>query len=891
MKKLIVLDGNSIMFRAYYATAAMGNLMQTRSGLCTNAIYGFVNMISHIIKTESPDNIFVAFDKGKKTFRHQDFASYKGTRKPTPSEFLMQIPYIMEFLDVVDIKHLALDDYEADDIVGSIATKFKNDFDEVMVVSGDKDLLQLAHDNIHVYLTKKGLSDLDCYTEDNFKEKMGIESSQLVDYKGLLGDSSDNLPGVTGIGPKTAVSLLESYHSLEGIYDHIDELKGKVKENLQRDKEVALKCKFLATLYTTIELDYTLESTKLNNPDLNKLRTFFEKIEFNSFIKRINDFLVVSKDSQSPIIDNTKEVFINSSVEYLNSQSELLINDLEKESIVLVDVAVGGENYHKENILGFSFVINNHGYFIKTDDLSLSNVLDILCTKDFSIYTIDSKKLYVCLNRLNYNLKLVNFDLVLASYIDNPSNGSSDIKDIYDKYLPNNVKYHNEVFKKKTTSLIPSYEELAEYFITRVSYLASYKKIIDEKLKEASLSSLLYDIEIPLAKVLSSMEISGFMIDKDRLKEIGQIVQDKMNELESSIYDIAGEKFNISSPKQLGEIIFDKLRLGKGKKNKTGYQTGADVLEKLVNVSPLPGKVLEYRKYSKIYNTYIVGLLDVCFDDNKVHTIFKQALTLTGRLSSVEPNIQNIPIRNEDGRVIRSAFIPSFKGGQLVSADYSQIELRILSHEANCKNMLDAFNSGVDLHSSTAAKIYQKNLDEVTKNERRMAKAVNFGIVYGMSSWGLAEELKISVTDAQTFIDKYFAIYPEITEYLDKVISFARINGYTTTMFNRRRYMPEINSSQKALREFAERTAKNAPIQGAAADIIKIAMINVYNKFNSLGLKSKLIAQVHDELVCDVHPDEVEAVKQILKETMEAVASLKVKLNAEVSFGYNWDMK
>ena len=677
MKKIIILDGNSVMFRAYYATAYTGNLMQARSGLYTNAIYGFVNMIQHILQTKDLTNIFVAFDKGKKTLRHQTYSEYKSGRSATPEEFLMQIPYIKEYLDVLGIKHLELDDYEADDIVGSMAYLAKDKFDEVMVVSGDKDLLQLAKGNIHVYLTKKGLTDLECYTEENFKSLMGIESYQMVDYKGLIGDNSDNLPGVPGVGPKTAAKLLEQYGSLEGIINNLDNLSGKLKENISTYKEQALRSKTLATLYLDVDLGYSVEDTLYVEPSKLELRKFYEKVEFKSFIKKLGE-----------IEEEATKSSVNVSLEYYYNNIDLLIKDLRNVDECYFDVEVAKENYHKESVLGISVVVNNHGHFIEKDNIINDVLVEELSKK--KLYTIDVKKSYVSLKRLGINLNNFVFDLGLAAYIVNPSYAASDIKSIYSHFIETNLSFSEEVYGKNTKFMIPSLDVYGKYSIDKVGYIKDCKKEIDSVLT-AEQNKLLYEVEIPLALVLGDMELSGFRVSKNRLNEIGEFVLSEINRLEKEIYELCGFEFNIASPKQLGEVLFERLAIAKGKKNKTGYVTNAETLEKLALIHPVPKKVLEYRKYSKLYSTYVVGLLEEIYEDEKVHTIFKQSLTLTGRLSSVEPNIQNIPIRTEDGRLIRSAFIPS-DDSILVSADYSQIELRILAHVSKCKHMIEALS-------------------------------------------------------------------------------------------------------------------------------------------------------------------------------------------------------
>lgn len=882
MKKMIILDGNSIMFRAYYATAYTGNLMQARNGLYTNAIYGFVNMINHIVTTPDMTNIFVAFDKGKKTLRHQAYADYKGGRKKTPEEFLMQIPYIKKYLDIRDIKHLELDDYEADDIVGSMAVKASPYFDEVMVVSGDKDLLQLAKGNIHVYLTKKGITDLQEFTEDNFPELMGFESKHMTDYKGLLGDLSDNLPGIPGIGEKTAIKLINEYGTVENLVEHRNELTGALKTKVENGYESGLKSKKLATLYLDVDLGINIEDTVYHEPKYEDLRSFYESVDFVSFIKKLDS----SNKESNEEPEEKKEIKLDLNYHY--NEIDKLKEDINNSDHLLIEVELTGENYHKEEVLGFGIVCGKEAHYI--DAAYIKEVKDLL--ENSHIYTIDAKKLYCCLKKYDIELKYLDFDLLLSSYIVNPSYSTSDIKSIYDHFLATDLPFLDEIYGKKTIYQIPLETIYGKYAIDKASYLDLAKKEIDNILKEHDQISLYYDIELKLARVLGDMEIAGFKVNPKRLEEIGEEFNNKAKELEQEIYKLCGEEFNISSPKQLGVMLFEKLMIGKGKKNKTGYSTSAEELEKLALIHPVPRLVLEYRKYTKLYSTYVVGLTsEISKADGKVHTIFKQALTLTGRLSSTEPNIQNIPVRTEEGRLIRSAFVSSHDDGLLVSADYSQIELRVLSSLASAEHMITSFNAGEDLHASTASKIFGVPLDSVTKEQRRMAKAVNFGIVYGMSSWGLSEEIHISPQEASSFINRYFEIYPEIKDYLDNVVANTKRDGYTLTMFNRRRYIPEINSTNGALRQFGERTSKNAPIQGSAADIIKLAMIAVDKKLKENKLESKMIAQVHDELIIDTVKGEEEIVKKILKETMESVVNLKVKLSVSLATGTNWDMK
>lgn len=884
MKKAILLDGNSIMFRAYYATAYTGNLMKTSNNLYTNAVYGFINMMNKILTIPDVTHIFVAFDKGKKTFRHQSYADYKGGRKPMPEEFAMQIPYIKEYLDILNIKRLETDDYEADDLIGTVSKRIKDTFDEVVVISGDKDLLQLVDGNVKVCLTKKGITDLEEYNENNFKELMGFYPYQVTDYKGLTGDSSDNLPGISGVGPKTAIKLLEEYKTLENIIDNVDSLKGKLATVVKEEANIGLRSKKLATLEKDALIDITEDDILLKEKDLSKLRNFFEKLEFKSFISKM-DFTTSDKKEE------TKKVEVKE-ISYIINDLNALKSSLKNNNQIMMEVELDGENYHKSQIIGVGFVINNEGYYIDRNYLYDEELTHLLENEDLSIYTVDAKKTYVSLKYIGINLKNISFDINLASYVINPSNVTSDIKTTIENFIPTNLPYHEEVYGKKTIYVIPEEEIIAKYAIDKCNIITSFKAEIDRLLKENNQEDLLYKIELPLSIILGDVEKNGFKVNTKKLEEVGTYFSEKMKINEQEIFKLVGHEFNVASPKQLGVVLFEELCLGKGKKTKTGYSTTAEVLEELAKYHPVPHLVLEYRKYAKLYSTYVVGLLqEVNSIDQKVHTIFKQALTQTGRLSSTEPNIQNIPVRTEEGRIIRSVFIPTDENSILVSADYSQIELRILAHASKCQAMIDTFNSGVDLHSSTASKIYGISIDNVTKDMRRMAKAVNFGIVYGMSDWGLSEELHISPKEASIFSAKYFEVFPEVKPYLDSCIEECKKLGYTTTLFNRRRYMRDINSSNVALRKFSERASMNAPIQGTAADIMKISMINVANMLKENNLKAKIVAQVHDELIIDCPKEELNTLKELLKSTMENAIKLDVNLDVDVEYGDNWDLK
>lgn len=888
MKRLVLIDGNNLMFRAYYATAYTGNLMMTSSGLYTNALFGFANMLNKIVKELTPDYIFIAFDKGKKTFRHQMYNEYKSGRAHMPEELAMQIPLVKEYVNLLGIKQYECSEFEADDLVGSCADKFKNQVDDVIVISQDKDLLQLVEEKISVAQPKSGTSELVFYTPINFKELLGINHYQMVDYKGLIGDSSDNLPGVSGIGPKTAQKLLDEYSTLEDIFINIDNIKGKIKEKLMQEKDVALRTKMLATLVRNVELDFELDDLKYKKPNYDELRKFYEKVEFSSFIKKMNSDDYESKNDS---LDNENKKYVYNNEYYVNNLSkfkEIIAN--QKNDNIMLELEIDGENYHKSNLLGVSLLIDEVGFYFEKELLE-NEILKLFFSKSHSYFSIDTKKVKCVMKKEGFELNNFNFDLILGIYILNPSYPTQDLHNIFNMFFNCDLPYFDDIYGKKSVYQIPSIDSLAKYSIDKCFYLDKSVNFINQKLEEFNQKSLFYDIELPLASVLAKIEMNGFKVDKNRLEEIGIELKFLIEELEKEIYMLVGHSFNIASPKQLGVVLFEELALSKGKKTKTGYSTSADVLEKLASKHKVVRKILEFRKYSKLYSTYVVGLISELHFDFKVRTTFKQALTLTGRLSSTEPNIQNIPVRTEDGRLIRSAFISSFEDGELVSADYSQIELRILASNSKCKEMLKAFNEGIDLHSSTASKIYDLPENFIQKDMRRIAKAVNFGIVYGMSDWGLAEELHISPIEAKNFIDRYYEAYPEIKEYLEKTVEDAKKDGYTSTIFNRRRYMPDINSANHTVREFAKRTAMNAPIQGSAADIIKLAMIEVDKEIAKRKLESKIVAQVHDELIIDCKKEEVEKIKILLKDVMENVANLDVKLEVSIESGKTWDLK
>lgn len=875
MNKVLLIDGNSLMFRAYYATAYTGNLMQSKSGLYTNAIFGFVNMIQKLVNSDV-DKVFVAFDAGKQTFRHKQFDDYKGGRKPMPEEFKMQIPYIKQYLDIMNIKHFECLDYEADDLVCAYAELANNEENEVYIVSGDKDLLQLAKGNITVCLTKKGITELEEYTESNFKEKMGFYSYQVPDYKGLVGDSSDNLPGIKGIGEKTALKLLDQYNSLENIIENVNELKGKVHDVILENKEVGLMCKMLATLKSGFELPYTLDEIKVVKPDYLKLIDFFKQLDFYSMLKKIEKEVASVKDEKEEVKEEKLDIIIADE----NFDFSIL-----KDSFILCETFK--ENYYNDSILGISIVSDDLSkkIFIKENNLFKNKSLINYLESDYRKITFDYKRLYVVLKMNGVKLKNVVFDVLLAAYLINPSFVSDDLKIVLEHFEDTNLNYDENVYGYKSKAKEPEVEIMANHSINKCLAINKIMPKIIEEINNLK-QEFIFSIELQLSSILGDMEINGLKVDRNTLKSVGEQLSIKQKEVEQKIYEISGEEFNINSVKKLGEILFEKLSLPSGKKNKTGFSTSSEVLEKLAPNFEIARLVLEYRAISKIINTYVNGLEEVMNEQDYVHPLYKQAYTQTGRLSSINPNIQNMPVRSEMGQVIRSAFVSRFEGGKIMGCDYSQIELRVLAHMSSDQAMIDSFNSKEDFHTNTASWLYEVDNKDVTKEMRRTAKAINFGIVYGMSAWGLSESINITPFEANMYIMKYFTTHHKVREFLDQTIIDAKNNGYTKTMFNRLRYIPELQSSNKNLASFGERTAMNAPIQGSAADIIKIAMVEVNKAMQ--GMKSVMIAQVHDELLFDVYPGELEQLKLIVKKTMESVVELKVPLIAECESGNNW---
>ncbi|MBR3523484.1 MAG: DNA polymerase I [Bacilli bacterium] len=852
MNKIILVDGNNLLFRSYFATAYTGNLMINSKGFPTNALYGFTNMINKIIKEEKPTHIMVAFDKGK-TFRHDKYDFYKQGRLETPDELKKQFSVAKEMLTLMGIKYYEIDNYEADDIIGTLSKKCEDDPEfEALIISSDKDLLQLVSDETHIKLLKQ--KDYIYYDRNSFVKDYGIEPINIIDLKALMGDSSDNIPGVKGIGEKTALKLLVEYKNLDGVYNNIDSIKGSVHDKLVNDKDNAYMSYEIATIYRDVPLDISITDTKYLKPDTAKLNALYEELEFYSFLKK----------------EEKKEITEEKYLEIDN------FNDFDSSKLISIFLELDNTNYHKANIQGLGIYDGKNSYYMNKDNF-INNINEL---EKYNIITYDAKRLLVVLKKYNVNLNIA-FDTMVAAYLL-----EYNIKEDA-AYLANQMGYdipfYENIYTKK--GIVEDLVKISA--VKKARFIYETKDDFMDKISKESMENLFYEIELPLTFVLADMEYNGINVSKPILEDMGEEIKIKISMLEREIYNYAGEEFNIASPIQLGNILFEKLELPHGKKGKTGYSTAQDVLEKLRDKHPIIDKILEYRMLSKLYSTYIEGLIKTIDIDNKIHTIYTQTLTRTGRLSSIEPNLQNIPVRNEYGKLIRKAFLPS-TDCCILSSDYSQVELRILAHIADEKTLQDAFNNDIDIHTKTASDIFNVPIEGVTKDMRRMAKAVNFGIIYGISGFGLSENTGISPKEAKKFIDNYLSIYPGIKKYMDSTIERAHEDLYVKTLFNRKRTITDLNNKNYLIRSAAERMSLNTPIQGTSADIIKKAMVNIYNRFKKENIKSKMILQVHDELIFDCLNSELDKVKNIVCEEMENVIELKVPLKVDIETGSDW---
>ncbi|RSD27686.1 DNA polymerase I [Mesobacillus subterraneus] len=871
-KKLVLIDGNSIAYRAFFALPLLNN----EKGIHTNAVYGFTMMLMKILEDEKPSHILVAFDAGKTTFRHKTFSEYKGGRQKTPPELSEQFPFIRELLKAYGIPQYELENYEADDIIGTLSLHAEMDGFETKVISGDKDLTQLSSDRTTVSITRKGITDIEEYTPEHIKEKYGLTAEQIIDMKGLMGDASDNIPGVPGVGEKTAIKLLKEYGTLENLIQSIDQVSGKkLQEKLAEFKDQAVMSKELATITREAPVGVTLEELEYEGAENEALVKIFKELGFNSLLDKLGADVEAEGPADLEVIEFEKLESISGDI-------------FAKENGFYVEVLE--DNYHYADIVGFAVVNEKGSYYLPVKLALESEEFKKWAEDETSKKTVyDAKRSEVSLRHHGIHLKGADFDVSLASYIINPSESPEDLAAIARQHGFISVQGDEAVYGKGAKRKIPDEGILGEHLVRKAAVLVSLKEKLEQELWDNDQHDLFSSLEMPLSLVLADMEYQGVKLDMDRLENMSEEIKGRLAEIETKIFEMAGEQFNINSPKQLGVILFEKLGLPAAKKTKTGYSTSVDVLEKLAPKHKIIEEIMNYRQLGKLQSTYIEGLQKVVNKETrKVHTRFNQALTATGRLSSTDPNLQNIPIRLEEGRKIRQAFVPSEEGWVIFAADYSQIELRVLAHIAGDDKLIDAFQNDMDIHTKTAMEVFNVGKDEVTSNMRRHAKAVNFGIVYGISDYGLSQSLNITRKEAGEFIERYLESYPGVKEYMDEIVKDAKAKGYVQTLLHRRRYIPEITARNFNLRSFAERTAMNTPIQGSAADIIKKAMIDMAERLREEGLKTRLLLQVHDELIFEAPKDEIEQLKKIVPEVMENAIELKVPLKVDFSYGPTW---
>ncbi|MCZ8536259.1 DNA polymerase I [Paenisporosarcina quisquiliarum] len=866
--KVLLLDGNSLAYRAFFALPLLTN----EHGIHTNSVYGFTMMLQKILDEEQPTHMLVAFDAGKTTFRHTTFGEYKGGRQKTPPELSEQFPYLRKLLTAYQIPQYELPMYEADDIIGTLSKQAEEKGEEVIIVSGDKDLTQLSSESTTVYITRKGMTDIEKYTPEHIQEKYGLSPDQIIDMKGLMGDASDNIPGVPGVGEKTAIKLLLEHKTVDGVYEGLEQIKGKLKEKLEANEEQAKMSKVLATIETKAPITITMDDLTYKGPDMDEVIKVWQELAFKSLLE---------KTTYSQVEETKAEV----SFTHLTEISAEQLSDEMAVHLELYD-----EQYHTADMLGVALVDDKNAFFMKVDDaFACESFRTWLADDSKKKQLVDSKAALAAFHRNGVLLDGVEFDFVLAAYIVNPGITSDDVAVLSREFGYSEVLTNEQVYGKGAKKSVPADAELGEHVVRKAMAVWKLRKVMDDKLKENEQYELYHDLELPLATILGKMESDGVKVDRQTLVDIGEDLAGKLTEIEQTIYHAAGENFNINSPKQLGVILFEKLGLPPIKKTKTGYSTAADVLEKLEGKHEVISHILIYRQLGKLQSTYIEGLLkEIHKDDGKIHTRYQQALTQTGRLSSTNPNLQNIPVRLEEGRKIRKAFVPSQPDWILFAADYSQIELRVLAHMSDDEELIDAFRNDLDIHTKTAMDVFHVEADAVTSDMRRAAKAVNFGIVYGISDYGLSQSLSISRKEAAEFIERYLESFPGVKTYMDEIVREAKQKGFVTTILNRRRYLPDITSSNFNLRGFAERTAMNTPIQGSAADIIKKAMIDMADRLEKENLQAKMLLQVHDELIFEAPPEEIAILEKIVPEVMEHAIELKVPLKVDYAFGPTW---
>lgn len=871
-EKIAIIDGNSLMNRAFYALPPLTN----SNGTHTNAVYGFTTMLFKIMSDEKPDYIATAFDRKAPTFRHKEYAEYKAGRKKMPSELGEQFPIMKDVLKAFNIGIYEIDGYEADDIIGTLAKKCERDMD-VIIYTGDKDELQLVSENVKVAITRKGITDTDVYDEKAMLEKYEVTPLQFIDIKGLMGDQSDNIPGVPGIGEKTAVKLIKEFGSIEYIIQNTDALSSKkVKDLIEKFGEQALFSKRLATIVTDVPVEFDIDLIKVKNPDNEGLLNLFKTLEFKSLVSRL-----------SPVSSESGVLEVKQYPAAGREDIQRLIDNVKNTGRFSIAFNIKGSDFFNTDIegIGISWDGDNAVYIPPDHDLimMLSKILE-----DENIKKVchDAKNGYVSLFKHGIALKGLEFDTAIASYLLNPSDSTYNIDELAKRFMNENMSSEKDI--KEAVKSTHNESLFNDYLCSQAVNIFKLKNILKQQLDKNDMTDLYYDIEHPLIEVLASMEMHGFTVDRDMLLVLSKQFGDEIDRLTNEIYSMSGEEFNINSPKQLGYVLFERLSLPVIKKTKTGYSTDAEVLEKLAPQHEVVEKILEYRQIMKLKSTYVDGLLNIIKEDNKIHSSFNQTVTATGRISSTEPNLQNIPVKLEMGRNIRKVFVPSDEDYLLLSADYSQIELRVLAHIAGDTNLIDAFHKKLDIHQKTASEVFNVPLEQVTSLMRSRAKAVNFGIVYGISDYGLSRDLGISRKEAKSYIDNYLDKYSGVRKYMMDRVESAKKDGYVTTLLKRRRSVPELTSTNFNVKSFGERLAMNTPIQGSAADIIKIAMIRVFEKLKENKMKSRLILQVHDELILEVHKDEIDEVKNIVKDGMENALKLDVPLVVDINSGYSW---
>ena len=897
MKRIALIDGNSLINRAYYA---MRNPMITKDGIYTHGIFGFLNMMDKIIRDYGPEYMAIAFDMKAPTFRHEQYDEYKAGRRKMPPELAMEIPILKDILDAMNIRRVELEGYEADDIIGTLAKMSEAEGLETFVFTGDKDQLQLATDKTKIVYTKRGVSDFDIFDHDAFCEEYGFTPLQFIDYKGLAGDSSDNIPGIPGVGSKTATKLIQEFGSVEEIIGHVDDirpagLQSKVADNVQQ----AMMSKRLATIMTQVPLDLSIEDCLMKEPDYDKLIDIYKKLEFNKFLSRlkVNRSGTEAENAAEATAENADSGA--GMIDRGSIEKATVSTAQELESIHIAGPAaikVFGDSSHIAPPQIDCIAVMNDGKYYFLRDGAIETAGDWLRREmssenppQFAGHDLkDSYYILMCC----YDLSgfRTEFDTAVAQYVLDSGRSSYNLPALSNEYLHTSVQEEKDVMAAGAqidmfSDSLAVFHDYGFDWCAAVFDLETFQKA---QIAAEKLETVLYDVELPLIEIMAAMEKEGFRTDREFLADFGETLSGEIDKLAASIHEMAGEEFNINSTQQLGDILFEKLELKHGKKNKKGYSTSADVLEKIRNDHPIIPAILEYRTLTKLKSTYVEGLIPLIHEDGKIHAHFQQTVTATGRISCTEPNLQNIPIRQELGRQLRKAFVPETEECILIGADYSQIELRVLAHMADDPALIDAFNKGEDIHRATAANVLGVPEDEITPAERSRAKAVNFGVIYGMSAFGLSGNLDISRKEAEDYINAYFEKHGQVRKFMDDAVAFAKAEGYVTTLLGRKRYIKEINASNFMVRQIGERLAMNSPIQGSAADIIKIAMIKVYEAIRQAELKSKLILQIHDELVINTYPDEKETVEKLLVENMESAYKLAVELKADVNEGKNW---